>query len=103
MLRLDYRAKEADAPYPAERIIYINQQNIEITVNPPYINNDEKTKFNSGEKENTVFSAFMKENNAKRMPLDLLRQFLLSYDQPKSKLYTEGVKEFEQRRVEYNT
>ena len=102
LLRLDYRSKETDSPYPAERIIFINMQDIELTVNPPYINNDEKTKFNAGETENTVYSAFMKENSSKRMPIDLLRQFLLSYDQPKSEFYAQGVKEFNQRRTEYN-
>jgi len=103
VLRIDYRAKEADSPYPAERVIYINKQNIELTVNPPYINNDEKTKFNAGETENTVYSAFRKENSTRRMQIDLLRQFLLSYDRPKSEFYAQGVKEFEQRRLEYNT
>lgn len=102
VLRLDYRTKETDSPYPAERVIYINKQDVELTVNPPYINNDEKTKFNAGELENTVYSAFMKENSVKRMPIDLLRQFLLSYDQPKSEFYAAGTKEFEQRRLEYN-
>ena len=103
VLRIDYRVKEADNPYPAERIIYINKQDVELAVNPPYINNDQKTKFNKGEKENTAYSAFMEKNSKKRMPIDLLRQFLLSYDRPKSKLYRQGVKEFERRRVEYNT
>jgi len=102
LLRLDYRTKETDSPYPSERIIYINKQDIEITVDPPYINNDDKTKFNAGETENTVYSAFMKENSAKRMPLDLLQQFLLSYDRLKSELYTQAADEFQQRRTEYN-
>ncbi len=102
VLRLDYSAKEGDHPYPAERIIYINKQDIELSVNPPYINNDDKTKFNEGEMENTVYSAFMKENGTKRMPLDLLRQFLLSYDRLESSFYAQGVEEFEQRRTEYN-
>jgi thiol-disulfide isomerase/thioredoxin len=102
LLRINYRAKEADSPYPAERIIYINKQNIELTVNPPYINNNERTKFSAGERENTVYSAFIKENRAKRMPIDLLRQFLLSYDRPESDFYAQAVKEFEQRRVKYN-
>ena len=101
VLRLDYSTKEGDNPYPAERIIYINNQNIELSVNPPYINSD-KTKFSKGETENTVYTAFMEENSTKRMPLDLLRQFLLSYDRPESSFYTQGVEEFEQRRVEYN-
>ena len=101
VLRLDYSAKEGDNPYPAERVIYINKQDIELSVNPPYINSD-KTKFSEGETENTVYSAFMKENGPKRMSIDLLRQFLLSYDRPESSFYTQGVEEFEQRRTEYN-
>lgn len=103
VLRIEYRAKEADSPYPAERTIFINKQDIELFVNPPYINNSERTKFSAGETENTVYSAFTKENSAKRMPIDLLRQFLLIYDRPKSEFYTQGVKEFEERRLEYNT
>jgi len=103
VLRIDYRVKEADNPYPAERIIYINKQDVELVVNPPYINNDQKTKFNKGEKENTAYRAFMEKNSKKRMTVDLLRQFLLSYDRPKSKLYRQGVKEFKRRRVEHNT
>lgn len=102
VLRIDYRAKERDYPYPSERVIFINKQDIELTVQPPYINNEEKTKFNPGEKENTVYSAFIKENNTRRMPVDLLKTFLLSYDRPKSEFYIQAVKEFEQRRLEYN-
>ncbi len=102
VLRLDYRAKEADSSYPAERIIFINNQDIEIFINPPYINSD-KTKFNAKERENTTYSAFMKENSVKRMALDLLRQFLLSYDQPQSNFYIQAVNEFQQRRLEYNS
>lgn len=102
LLRIDYRAKEADSPYPAERIIYINKQDIELSVKPPYINNSDITNFSAGEKENTVYNAFIKENSAKRMQIDLLRQLLLGYDQPKSDFYNQAVKELEQRRMEYN-
>ena len=102
VLRIDYRAKESDTPYPAERVIFINKQDVELKVNPPYINNDERTSFNVGEEENRVYSSFMKANSARRMPIDLLRQLLLSYDRPQSDFYTQGVKEYEQRRVEYN-
>ncbi len=98
LLRLDYRAKETDSPYPAERIIYINKQDVEVFINP--LSGD--TKFGADEKENTVYSAFMKDNGPKRMPINLLRQFLLSYDRPKSKLYTRAVNEFRQRGLEYN-
>lgn len=102
ILRIDYRAAEKDRHYPAERIIYINKQDIELFTNPLYINDDEKTRFNEDEKENTAYNAFMRENRAKRAPIDLLRQFLLSYDRYESGFYAKAVKEFEQRRREYN-
>jgi cytochrome oxidase Cu insertion factor (SCO1/SenC/PrrC family) len=102
VLRIDYRSKESDSPYPAERSLYINKQDIEIFVNPPYINNSDSTKLNSGEKENTVYAAFIKENNNTRKQLDLLRQVLLGYDRTKSDFFKQGVKEFENRRNEFN-
>ena len=104
LIRIDYRAKVADSPYPSERTIFVNKQDIELlSVNPPYINNSERTKFSAGEKENTVYGAFIKENQEKRMPIDLLKQFLLTYDRPESAVYKQGVQEFNHRRLEYNT
>jgi thioredoxin-related protein len=103
LLRIDYRAKEAGYPRPAEKSIFINKENIELSVNPLHIHDSEYTKFNQGETENTAYSAFIKENIEKRMPIESLRQFLLSYDRQKSKLYTHAVKEFKERRQEYNT
>ncbi|MFP4473507.1 MAG: hypothetical protein ACLFPX_06535 [Candidatus Omnitrophota bacterium] len=102
VLRINYRAKEEDYPYPAERIIFLNDQDIELTVNPPYINNDLRTKFQDGERENTVYAAFMKENAQRRRPVEALRQFLLNYDRPDSAVSGEAQKAFEQRRREYN-
>jgi len=102
VLRFDYRTKESDHPYPSEKNIYINKQDMELFVNPLYINNSDSTRFAAGEMENTVYSAFIIENNKKRMQVDLLKQFLFSYDRPESKFYTQGVKEYEQRRMKYN-
>lgn len=102
VLRIDYRVKEADHPYPAEKNIFINKQDIELFVDPLHIHNSDYTKFSAGERENTVYDAFIRENSKKRMPIDLLRQFLLSYDRPKSKLYRQAVKDFKQRCGEYN-
>lgn len=103
VLRIDYRAKEADHPYPAEKHIFVNKQDVELFVDPLRIHNSDYTKFSAGERENTVYNDFIRENSKKRMPIDLLRQFLLGYDRPKSKLYKQTDKEFQRRRVEYNT
>jgi len=102
LLRLDYRGKETDHPYPAERSFFINKQNIELSIDPPYINNAEKTKLAADETENTAYLAFMKENIERRSPIDFLKQLLLTYDRPESKFYARAVKEFENRRAEYN-
>jgi len=102
VLRLDYRAKESDAPYPSEKNIFINQQDIELSINPPYSNNGDSTKFKEDEQENTVYNRFMTENTKTRLQIDFLKQFLTTYDQPQSKFYTTGIKEFEKRRNDYN-
>lgn len=103
LLKIDYRDKEADSLSRADKTIFINKQDIELSLNPLHINNNDYTKFSEGETENTVYNIFMKEDSEKRMPLVSLRQFLLSYSLPESKLYTQAVEEFEQRRLEYNT
>jgi len=100
--RFDYRAKETDNPYPSEKYIFIYKQDIELFTNPLFINHPDSTKFTAGEKENTVYSTFSVENNLKHVQIDLLKQFLMNYDKPKSGFYSQGVKEYEQRRKEYN-
>ncbi len=102
VLRLDYRTNESDTPYPSEKNIFINQQDIELSINPPFINNGDSTQFKEGENENTVYGNFMVENAKKRKQIDLLQQFLMAYDQPQAKFYTIGIKEFEHRRNDYN-
>jgi hypothetical protein len=102
VLRINYRAKESDAPYPSERYIYLFKQDIVLSINPPYINDNDSTKFSNGEMENTIYAAFTKENILRRSQLELLRQLLLNYDSLKSAFYLKAVNEFEQRRLEYN-
>ncbi|MFA5069474.1 MAG: thioredoxin family protein [Candidatus Omnitrophota bacterium] len=102
VLRMDYRGKESDRPYPAEKYIFVNKQDIELFINPVYSNNSDVTKFNAGERENTVYDAFIKGNQLRRQQVDLLMQVLLSYDRPGSKFYKQAEKEYEARRVGYN-
>jgi REP element-mobilizing transposase RayT/thiol-disulfide isomerase/thioredoxin len=102
ILRIDYRAKETDRPYPAERNIYVNKQDVEVAVNPFGMDNNDIIKFAAGESENTTYKTFLEENHLKRAPIDLLMQFLLSYDRPDSKFYRRAIKELQQRRSGYN-
>ncbi|MBP1641269.1 MAG: alkyl hydroperoxide reductase [Bacteroidetes bacterium] len=102
VLRFDYRDKETSTPYPAEKYFFANNQNLELWVNPKAIGKPDSTYFQTGERENALFAEFAKENGQRRSQLNLLQNFLMNYDQPKSKFYQTGYAEYESRRNEYN-
>ncbi len=102
VLRFDYKENEASAPYPSEKYIFINNQDLELWVRPQYCNNADSTWFQTDETENSTFVKFSKENEKKREKLGLLQHFLMNYDDTKSKLFKEATKEYEQRRQMYN-
>ena len=102
VLRFDYKGNESDTPYPSEKYIIINKQDLDLWVNPLYVNNPDSTRFQQGEKENETLNRFYEENSNRRKQLDLLQEFLMKYDATGSSLYKEAVKEFEQRRQNYN-
>jgi len=67
-----------------------------------HCNNPDSTWFQKGEKENAAFVLFSKENALQKQKIGLLQQFLMNYDDTKSKFYRQGIDEFEQRRKNYN-
>jgi hypothetical protein len=102
VLRFDYRETAATTPYPSEKYIFIYNQDLELWVSPVYCNNADSTWFQEGEKENATFVAFTKENGNQKEKLGLLQNFLMNYDDTDSKLFKEGIKEYEKRRQTYN-
>ncbi|NTW34191.1 MAG: redoxin domain-containing protein, partial [Bacteroidetes bacterium] len=102
VLRFDYKEKETSTPYPSEKSIFINNQNLELWVKPMYSSNNDSTYFQKDEKENTLFAKFTKENGKQKEKLGLLQNFLMNYDTPLSKFYQQGIEEYEKRRGEYN-
>ena len=102
VLRFDYKEKQESTPYPSEKYIFINNQDLELWVSPIYCNNPDSTWFQPGESENAAFVSFSKENAVKKEKLGLLQQFLANYDDTKSKFYRQGIEEYEQRRQAYN-
>ena len=102
VLRFDYKEKPESTPYPSEKYIFINSQDLELWVSPMYCNNADSTWFQPGERENTAFVSFSKENAGKKEKLGLLQQFLANYDDTKSKFYQQGIEEYERRRQAYN-
>jgi hypothetical protein len=102
VLRFDYKEKETSSPYPCEKYIIINNQNLDLWVNPMYCNNNDSTYFQKDEKENTVFALFTKENAKQKEKIGLLQNFLLNYDDMQSVFYQQGIEEYEKRRNNYN-
>ncbi|MFZ4548998.1 MAG: alkyl hydroperoxide reductase, partial [Bacteroidales bacterium] len=102
VLRFDYKEKRESTPYPSEKSLIINNQDLELWVSPIYCNNSDSTWFQKGEKENTAFARFSKENGKQKEKIGLLQQFLMNYDDTQSKFYKSGIEEYEKRRNDYN-
>jgi len=102
VLRYDYKENANSTPYPAEQHLFVGNQDLELWVNPLRLHDSESTHFQRGEKENSVFETFNKENTKQKEKLGLLQNFLMKYDEPDSKLYSECISEFEKRRTKYN-
>jgi len=102
VLRFDYKEKESSTPYPSEKYIFINNQDLELWVSPIYCNNADSTYFQANEKENAAFVRFSIENIKQKEQLSLLQNFLMYYDKTESEFYQQGIIEFEQRRQSFN-
>lgn len=96
VLRFDYKEKESSTPYPSEKHIFINNQDLELWVNPIYCNNADSTYFQTNERENSAFVRFSNKNAKQKEQLGLLQNFMMNYDDAKSKFYQQGIIEYEQ-------
>lgn len=102
VLRFDYLEKADSNPYPSERRIFVNTQDLELWARPKALNHPDSSYFQKGEIENTLFNSFAMDNAKKREQLVLLQNFLVNYDQPASKFFQLGTEEYESRRQVYN-
>jgi thioredoxin-related protein len=102
VLRFDYKEKKSSTPYPSEKYFFINDQGLELWVNPMYCNNPDSCYFQKDERENATFVKFSKENGRQKEKLGLLQNFLMNYDETESAFYLQGIQEYEQRRQLYD-
>lgn len=100
LLRMDYRKKETDNPYPSEFIFFLNKENIGLGINPLATQLDSIVFQNDN--ETPLYYSFMNENAAKKRQLALVGQVLESYNDRAGKFYKEAATEFEKQRVLYN-
>ncbi|MBW6461075.1 MAG: redoxin domain-containing protein [Bacteroidales bacterium] len=102
VIRFDYKENEASKPYPSEKNLIISTQDIELWVHPMFSNNTDSTWYMDGERENAAMLAFMTENYRQKEVLGMLQNFLLNYDDNQSDFYSEGIREYEKRRISHN-
>lgn len=102
VLRCNYQETASSNPYPSERNLFVNREDLEMWVRPKAINNPDSTYFAQGEKENHLFAEFAESNAKHRTQLGLLQNFLMGYDQPQSAFFSQGAREYENRRLQYN-
>lgn len=102
VMRFDYKENESSTPYPSEKNMIINRQDLELWVSPKYCNNGDSSYYQKGEIENSAFVTFSKENAKKKEKLGLLQNFLMNYDEIESEVFKVGSKEYESRRQAYN-
>ncbi len=91
VLRFDYKETATSTPYPSEKYLFINDQDLELWVSPVYCNNADSSYFQADERENATFARFSEENGRQREKLGVLQNFLMSYDDTGSKFYQEGI------------
>jgi thioredoxin-related protein len=102
VVRFDYKEIASSTPYPSEKRIIINDQDLQLWVHPIYCNNADSTWFQKDERENRIYDRFLHENARQKVMLGLLQNFLINYDDASSAFYKQGITEYEKRRQEFN-
>ena len=102
VLRFDYKQQEGSTPYPCEKHIVYGKEPLQLWLNPMYCNSLDSSKYQSEEVENSTLKRFQAELGYRAEKIRLLQQFLMEYDQPESEFYRQGIKEYENRRIQFN-
>ena len=100
LLRFDYRKKETDNSYPSELQLYLNNEDIEIYVNPLYTKGDSLKLEN--DRENTAWERFSVGTAHQLRQIGLLEQLLAAYDRPNSTVWKKAATEYTKRTASYN-
>ncbi|MDD2636114.1 MAG: TlpA disulfide reductase family protein [Bacteroidales bacterium] len=93
---------QTQKPQTAERMIILNDKDIKFYANPLFINNQDSSYFSKNDIENKTLTDFVQSVVKNIEMLDILKTFLLSYDNSESDVYEAGKKEFSQRCTEHN-
>ena len=101
-IQFESKSGYSDKVSTSNRNVFINNQDLEVWINPRYAEIPDSTRFQEGESENTAFTRFTVQNEKTKMQLFILRDFLVNYDAKTSAFYRKGLKEYKQQRLAYN-
>lgn len=93
---------ETGKAYSNDKMIIINDSDVEFFANPIFINNPDSSYFGVNDIENKVLAEFATKTLKTMEMLDILKTFLFEYDDKDSDVYKAGVKEFKKRQNEHN-
>jgi len=101
-LRIEYREHPQEQFSYVEKLIIINQNDIEYFIRPAYINDTDSSYFKKGEKENTTYAELSNYVKTEREQIDLLEVVLMNYDKQNSTFYKQLIEEYNLRRDNFN-
>ncbi len=101
-LQFESKNEYSDNPSSSQKNVFINDQDMEVWINPQYTEIPDSTRFQAEERENMAFEQFSEQNEKMKRQLFLLRDFLMNYEAKQSGFYRKGLKEYEQQRLSCN-
>jgi thioredoxin-related protein len=102
ILRFDFKEKTTGNSYPAEKLIFLNNQHLDLWINPKFCNNDDSTWFQTDEIENTSYQSFLRQNTIRKKKLLILQNLLITYGDTETAFYGQAIQEYQKQRTYYN-
>lgn len=96
-LQFNYQHPITGQQTGSELTIIVNKNDVEVIVNPMFINIKDSVIFDKSDTENIVYQQFKQQNKHIADNIGLLRNVLSEYDRRNSLFYIETIKEYKQR------
>jgi hypothetical protein len=102
-LQLQFKsiAKAGDKPTDTQTSLFINKEDIKVSINPLYVHPD--SIYLEGDRENTIWNSILRKSFGERKQIASISNFLASYNLKNSKLYKLALKEYRNKVNEYNS
>lgn len=100
LIEFNYRKAPSEKKSSSQFLVYLNQYDLEYTLNPAFTQYDSIT--HTSDPENELFYRFVKESSEKKSPIGVVEKLLMNYDRKEGKFYQSAEREYKARIDEYN-